>query len=377
MSVNAQVLIGSDNDPHEGSILDLSNTGSLGMLLPRVPLGAADVFQLSGEAAVAAGMVVYNTNAAMANGYGAGVYVWDGAKWNIVSTGATEPFVPGDYETTDATYNPLMSGVTCIDVRAGQPNPGTLQYVITETGTGTIANVIWTVTPSTQELLVSNTVSGTSNTTQELVFKSQAELWVLVENVDQNITLVAYIKYSDGKKVQVSKTVNIRNRPCCPGVIIPGGTHSYSGAQYSGIPNGKTYDELISTYNFKREELQDLCIYYRDYTKVGWDNAVNVCATGYDLDYEDRRDTWRLPNIAELAQMSLSGATADWAPKWNALESVAGADPRTTNIRDGEMYWSATEYSSTIAMYYWVVFGEAWRNTQSFYYWVRCVRTMN
>jgi hypothetical protein len=234
LSVNAQVHIGSDADPHRGSILDLSNADNLGLLLPRISLDAAGAWTCNGGQIIggnetqATGMVVFNTNATMANGYGAGVYVWDGAKWNIAGQGTANPFVPGDYGTPDATHNPVIGGISYIDVRAGQPDSGTQQYVVTETGTGTITNVIWSVTPSTQGLLTSNSASGAGNTTQSLVFKSQAELLTVAENTDQTIVLVAYIEYSDGIKVQVSTIIKIQNRAYCQGVIIPGGTFTGS-----------------------------------------------------------------------------------------------------------------------------------------------------
>ncbi|MDR0547342.1 MAG: hypothetical protein LBG77_07150 [Dysgonamonadaceae bacterium] len=199
LSVDAQVHIGSTENPHDGSILDLSNAGSLGMLLPRVPLGDADVFQLSGDAAAATGMVVYNTNATMTNGYGAGVYVWDGAKWNIVGQ--------------DAIYKPYLNGVSCVDVSPGQNDPGLTEYMALDNGTGivNIDNVTWTITESIQGLIDSYSSTGIS---QPLILNSRSALSALAATADQTITIVADIKYSDGKIVQLSATVKIQNRSC-------------------------------------------------------------------------------------------------------------------------------------------------------------------
>jgi uncharacterized protein (TIGR02145 family) len=76
--MNAQVTIGSDQDPHGGAVLDLSQTsGTTGFLLPRVVL--TDLKQwtpLGATSANGVGMVVYNVNEEV--GTGAGVYVWSG-----------------------------------------------------------------------------------------------------------------------------------------------------------------------------------------------------------------------------------------------------------------------------------------------------------
>ena len=74
--VNAQVTIGSQDNPHAGAVLDLKST-TQGLLLPRVALTNVTTFGLSGTPGDAAGMVVFNTNDII----GKGIYVWDGAKW--------------------------------------------------------------------------------------------------------------------------------------------------------------------------------------------------------------------------------------------------------------------------------------------------------
>ncbi|MDR0682913.1 MAG: hypothetical protein LBG15_13855, partial [Dysgonamonadaceae bacterium] len=49
-NVNAQVTIGSDQDPHKGAVLDLSQSTKLGFLLPHVFLTNVLDWQLEGEA---------------------------------------------------------------------------------------------------------------------------------------------------------------------------------------------------------------------------------------------------------------------------------------------------------------------------------------
>jgi hypothetical protein len=363
MSVNAQVRIGSDENPHDGSILDLSNAGSLGMLLPRVPLDAANVFKLSGDAAAAAGMVVYNTNAAMANGYGAGLYVWDGAKWNIMGQGTTAPFIPGDYGTPDATYNPLMSGATCIDVRVGHPALGTLQYDVSETGTGTIANVIWSVLPSTQGLLVSNSASGTGNTTQRLVFKSQAELLALATSADQTIVLIAYIEYSDGTKVQLSTIVKIQNQAWCLGYLIING--AFTGTIPSSIGYGLGVDETLAL--FSSATRQDLCVGPDFGANRTWYSVTGTfCNTNvHDLGgaWNDGNNDWRLPNIAELANMqAIKGSIPNFAMSyWSSTDAYEESGYNTAR-------WNFNGSGSITTNHKMVI---------SSGIYTRCVRTMN
>jgi uncharacterized protein (TIGR02145 family) len=110
-SVKAQVIIGGSgtDEPHAGAGLDLSPLGAdkLGLLLPNVDLtNDATEFALVAEATPkqktdARGMLVYNTEPCAPNG--TGLYVWDGAKWNIIAA--------ADYSTVmDAEGNTYSAG---------------------------------------------------------------------------------------------------------------------------------------------------------------------------------------------------------------------------------------------------------------------------
>jgi uncharacterized protein (TIGR02145 family) len=91
-SVNAQVTIGSMDDPHGGAVLDLSKASgnSIGFLLPRVSLENANTWQIGGDKAQGIGMVVYNTNNDVAGGDGSGIYTWNGYAWTRIKTGAED-----------------------------------------------------------------------------------------------------------------------------------------------------------------------------------------------------------------------------------------------------------------------------------------------
>jgi hypothetical protein len=89
-SMNAQVRIGGSIDPNPAAVLDLNadNTATPatvagGFSLPRVSLDTTNV-KLKGQTPLN-GTMVYNTNASMKGGQGAGVYIWTG-KWNSLVT---------------------------------------------------------------------------------------------------------------------------------------------------------------------------------------------------------------------------------------------------------------------------------------------------
>ena len=80
--LQAQVSIGNATPPRAGALLDLQST-TKGLLLPKVALADVSIFSLEGTDSpeAARGMLVFNTNAAIVGGNGAGLYVWSGTKW--------------------------------------------------------------------------------------------------------------------------------------------------------------------------------------------------------------------------------------------------------------------------------------------------------
>ena len=91
-NIKAQVRIGGDAAPNAAAVLDLNATdvtiGTKGLALPRVSLTAANT-PLQGSPTIA-GMLVYNTNAAL----GEGVYFWNGSEWLNLSTRHADPTFP-------------------------------------------------------------------------------------------------------------------------------------------------------------------------------------------------------------------------------------------------------------------------------------------
>ncbi|GHV25113.1 hypothetical protein FACS1894176_02850 [Bacteroidia bacterium] len=90
-SMDAQVTIGGGGTPKDGAVLDLSQSGSLGLILPRAALKNATHYQLGTSITRAldsypdgTGSVVYNdgTDALQP----AGIYVWNGTDWCLFNT---------------------------------------------------------------------------------------------------------------------------------------------------------------------------------------------------------------------------------------------------------------------------------------------------
>jgi hypothetical protein len=89
-SVNAQVTIGSEEDPRPGSVLDLQSGGSLGLLLPSVTLTDATLWAPV-EGSAVEGMTVFHNTDDLTNGLsGKGIYVWSNGTWSRTGASATQ-----------------------------------------------------------------------------------------------------------------------------------------------------------------------------------------------------------------------------------------------------------------------------------------------
>ena len=131
-SLSAQVRIGGNTEPNKAAILDLNadndptpaaNKGALA--LPRVSL-SDDGTALNGEVP-SPGMLVYNTNAGMTGGNGAGIYYWNAAKWVKISGDGEAAFnvtaeLDDDYTATAA--NDLILFTTTTGRRLTLPTTG-------------------------------------------------------------------------------------------------------------------------------------------------------------------------------------------------------------------------------------------------------------
>ena len=139
------------------TILDLSNTGSYAFLPPQVALtNVATLAPVPGPGP--AGLVVYSTTAP-AGGGGTGLYFWDAAKWNYLSTGAASSgwALTGNAATTPGTNYAGTSDVKDFVVKTnavermrfmssgaagvGTPTPKSAMDVVGNMSLGTYAGV--------------------------------------------------------------------------------------------------------------------------------------------------------------------------------------------------------------------------------------------
>jgi hypothetical protein len=307
-SVKAQVLIGGNgttDTPHEGAILDLSKTTGKGLLLPKVNLGGLTDFSVADESLQSdgKGMMVYNTNEALPGGKG--LYVWDGAKWNVATN-----INPAEYSQPDATHRPIITGISCFDVSEGKDNPGSQEYVVSETGTATITSIKWVVTPSSPDLLVSNAASGTLNAKQTLNFNDAETLRSAATGNAQAVTITAYIEYEDGRKVDVSKSLVIQLANCCADTYYPDA--AYEGPEYLPLTGATPAATVYAMYT----PAGGLCV--KGQRSANWEWHYVRC---YDV-MRPPHD-WRLANAAETLKIQ-SYKNADDSQLWSGTYTVTG-----------------------------------------------------
>lgn len=128
MCANAQVTIGSNNNPHSASVLDLQLGESVkkGFKLPSVALEedkTVFVLEPDTDKSTASGMMVFNTS-------DKNVYIWDGGSWKMFSDSGNTGIGTGNISTSGSVPS----------VEAAGGNTGTIVLSTDCSGSG-----IWTV----------------------------------------------------------------------------------------------------------------------------------------------------------------------------------------------------------------------------------------
>jgi hypothetical protein len=258
-----------------------------------------------------------------------------------------------------------MGGDICIDVRDGQPEPGSKSYTITEGGSKIISTVDWEVIESsTGNLLISQNATGTNNVTETLVFKDRASLSTTVTPNPQTVTVNAYVTYPDAKIVKLSKVVKIQNQACCPGVIIADG--AFTGSIPSTLSAGLSRASTLSA--FSSATRKDLCWGPVLPAEMNWNIVIatswcNEAVHGKGGDWDDGYLTWRITNVAELAY----------------IDQAAGR--QVTGQTGTTAFWSSTTTpDSKLPVLLWVYNSQV-TYARDAYGWgsnnVRCVRTLD
>jgi hypothetical protein len=141
-SMNAQVTIGGDKEPHGGAVLDLSQAkgDQVGLLLPNVQLANTGAWQLGGDKFTATGMMVYNTKEDIAGdgANGAGIYVWNGLAWKPIDAGLGGLVKVTHYDLTPASssVDVWVNGTVNFTASNFKPETATYQSVSWEITSG-------------------------------------------------------------------------------------------------------------------------------------------------------------------------------------------------------------------------------------------------
>jgi hypothetical protein len=269
-SMNAQVTIGSMENPRDGAVLDLSQIADgkkLGLLLPWVSLANTSDWQLDGVGtADHAGMMVFNTN----EDTGKGIYVWDGIGWTAVKS----ENIVSSFELSASTLLILKGSSKTI----------TAQNFKGSNDRDVNATVTWSIVGSAD-----NTHSGTGST-----INSSGNTCTVTSGAN----IGSFTVRASFGSVNEECTVTIHN---CSGQIVEYG--AYSGPAISSL-NGDatTMAQLTGSCGFAVSG--HLCLAPSDLGTLStntWAKAGNLCSN-----LASDGASWRLPNIAELGNLGSS-----------------------------------------------------------------------
>ena len=102
ISNHAQIAVNtSGSAPHSSAMLDVSSANK-GVLIPGVAI--VDVSSASPVSSPATGLVVWNTNASVTGGSGAGFYYWNGVKWQSLLSDNTGWRLDGNSNTNPSLH---------------------------------------------------------------------------------------------------------------------------------------------------------------------------------------------------------------------------------------------------------------------------------
>ncbi|GHU68829.1 hypothetical protein FACS189413_06570 [Bacteroidia bacterium] len=260
--------IGSDENPHLGAVLDVTNPNEQGLLLPNVKLTNVDVWQpVPGVAAD--GMVVFSDGS---GGLIAGIYIWNNGKWRLL-TGNTDGAV---------------TGVTV--------NPTTLNFTTTTTQI-----LIPIIAPA--EAVNRNVTWNSSD--ESVATVSSSGVVAPVNNGTATIT----VKTDNGSKTATCQVnVNLSNYTIIGGAYAGPSTSTLNGSNSGKISTTQFTDfGFSSTGDLELSALEAISSY-------SWEQAQTTCnALG---------SNWRLPNIAELSNLYSNKDTYWFYPNsyWTSTE---------------------------------------------------------
>ena len=345
-NISAQVTIGSDRAPSPWSLLYLDASEQRKALHnARMTTEQRDNlmnenWQPATERIEAQGLMLFNTD----NGC---LEFWSGTRW-ISLCRSEEPPVR-DFWSITPDANASLTGLFCFDIGqnntggrcgdVGEPmrsdlnrrifaNQSTETY--TFTASGTVDNLTFhfvnhNPTPVIQSISSSGTGSGATVT---VTFNPDLDTEARNRNRATALTADLHaIFFVSGQERRASITLNARDCFCCPGLFIPGGAFTERTeiiVMTAGASTSNRYDGAQRSRNIMDEFTRsgrDLCVYFRDLSNtptnhITWDVATAygtnmswVCGNvsgqhlGRGVDQVHTHPQWRVPNVAELAQL--------------------------------------------------------------------------
>jgi uncharacterized protein (TIGR02145 family) len=273
-NVSAQVNIGSNDNPTEGAVLDLSQVAAknLGLLLPQVEL-TDDATEWALDGIATPGMIVYNTKAGVLDGEG--FYGWTNLKW------------------TSEAGTPVVTIVVTLYGSSAPPTE------IPSMAIGYGRQLNYGVIPST----ASNQGVNWSSSDETIAEVSPGGFVKGVHSGTVTITATA----KDGSGVTGTIDFDVRG----PAADAAGGFATYDYGSYVGtwmIENSTLGTSSAETYN--NGQYSGVGYYYT------WDQAQagDVCPTGFSL-----------PNVEQWSRLRdfVNGSNAIAAEKAYWVDSAA------------------------------------------------------
>jgi hypothetical protein len=249
-----------------------------------------------------------------------------------------------------------INGIQCFFVSYSETLLGSehpFDYKISgDVTNGSISDVVWSYT-TTQSSIVADFAPSGNGATSKATVTYDERVNIAAGNT---VTIIATVTVTGDAGCAIvyvlTKTVKFQGTGCsCPGVIIAGGVHEPLNFKTVQVPDNKTYADITNSANswgiFKKvSPAKDLCVYYRDgVTTTSQSTASTGCgSSGTSIDSEHKYMTWRLPNLAELGQMSTNADVT--TPKYNELKTAPDAYFATRNMNTNFGYISNNLYDS-------------------------------
>jgi uncharacterized protein (TIGR02145 family) len=408
ISMNAQVTIGAEDEPHPGAVLDLRSTK--GLKLPTVVLFNVNNFQLSDEedGGSAVGMMVYNTSNQTTGGQGAGVYIWDGEKWLFASiSGGVAVPVTTIMVSSENNETNVTSGLSLQFSASVQPDnatnktitwsviPGSGNGSITQSGlfTGGNAGTV-TIRATAND---GNQAFGVKEITVDAAVIAVADVTVKSEdgtnptslNAGSQLQLIAEITPSDATNQTVTWTVSSGGDTGT--TVNSNGLVTGSGAGNDNGNSSVTIRATSTSDNSKYGEYNLTIIGSTGPGEVTGSNGTystwcfngtpgNICwmtqnskegtssATTYSGKKAGERGyyyTWAQAANSSNTAACPSGWTLPAQADWEALKSYLNGTPDATFKTAWYASALAGDYTSSRGWGSWESFGTWWSKTSS------------